>query len=191
MDSILFSLPTIANDLPDFDVPSPESLERAPQFHEDEWRQLEFVSRDRLGEVQTMLGELNTFEAANRNGHGWEKIYIRDLPASPIAGLAPDFGNAFDFTPCPAPILTTSAQPLGQVSCGFGMEIGPNAWLYGVEQAGTVTVLGASLQGGDDMLLVNAFSALNQRYGLILVDWFQQCVLVSVDSDGQMEIWRP
>lgn len=138
-----------------------------------------------------MLAELKPFEAANRIEEVWKQIYIRDLPASPIAGLAPDFGKEFAFKPVPAPILTTSTQPLGQVRCGFSMEIGPNAWLYGVEQEGAVTVLGASIQGGDDMLLVHAFSKLNQRHGLILVDWFQQCVLVSADSDGQLEIWQP
>lgn len=191
LDAIRYSMPTIAADLPGFDQPTAASAAGAPQFHEDHWRQLEFFSANRLGVVQGVLRELKAFEAANRCDHGWNQIYIRDLPPLPIAGLAPDFGQALSFKPGPAPVLTTSSEPLGQVSGGFSLEIGKNACLYGLQQAGSTTVLGASLQGADNMLLSTAFAGLNRLYGLILVDWMQQLVLVSVDSDGQFEVWRP
>ena len=91
----------------------------------------------------------------------------------------------------PAPILMTSSHPLGQVKNGFSVEIGKNAYLYGLQAGERITMLGASLQGADDTILSKAFSTLNTKYGLILVDWRQQFVLVQIDKNGQFEVWRP
>lgn len=191
IESIRFSMPTVATDSIEFEMPSSSSFEGAPQFHEDEWRQLEFFSKNRLGEVQNMLNELKTFEAANRTQYGWNKTYERDVARLPIGELPENLSQELVAQSRPAPILTTSSHPLGQVKNGFSIELGKNAYLYGLKQAGRITVLAASLQGADDMLLSNTFSSLHKKYGLILVDWRQQFVLVSVNRSGQFEIWRP
>lgn len=191
IDSVRFSMPTVAMDSIEFEMPSASSFEGAPQFHEDEWGQLEFFSPKRLNEVQNILKELKSFEAVNRTQFGWNKIFQRKIVRSQIDGLPRDFGQKLTAKALPAPILTTSSRPLGQVKYGFSMEFGKNAYLYGLEQTGDVTVLGAFLQGADDMLLADTFTNLNKKYGLILVDWRQQFVLVSVSSDGKFEMWRP
>lgn len=191
VESIQFSMPTISLDSVEFDMPTASSFKGAPQFHEDEWAQLEFFPRTRLSEVQQLLKELKSFEAENRIQYGWKQIYKRELSRTPL-GLSPaDLGRELNAQILPAPILTTSSQPLGQVRHGYSLELGKNAYLYGLQADGHITVLGVSLQGADDMLLSNSFLTLNQRYGLILVDWRQQFVLTSVNSNGQFELWRP
>jgi hypothetical protein len=71
------------------------------------------------------------------------------------------------------------------------VELGKNAYLYGIRDEHGTTVLGANLAGADDMLLTNAFTKLSKNYSLILVDWRQQIILVSVAEDGQLDVWRP
>jgi len=190
-DSILFSMPTIAMDDIEFDIPTASTAEGAPQFHEDDWRQLEFFPKTRLVEVQAALKELKSFEATHRAQHGWTQIYVREIAGSAVGVSAADIEHELDASTRPAPILTSSSHPLGQVKRGFSLELGKNAYLYGVQQREQITVLGASLQGADNMLLTTAFSTLNQKFGLILVDWAQQFVLVGIDSRGQFEAWRP
>ena len=191
IDSVKYSLPTIAVESFAFSDHSATIFEGALQFHEDQWGQLEFFSRTRLPEIQGMLKELKSFEAAHRGQSGWNDIYLRSTPRLPIGELPPDFSHQAAAKFRPAPILTTSTHPLGQLQNGFSIDLAEHAYLYGLEEAGQVTVLGALLQGADDMILVNTFSDLNKKYGLILVDWLQQFALVSVSADGQLEVWRP
>jgi hypothetical protein len=191
IDSIRYSMPTVALDAVDFTMPTPSSFEGAPQFHEDEWGQLEFFSGTRLDEVKEILKALKLFEASSRTQYGWNKIFQRKILRSPIEALPTNFSVTQGVKARPAPILTTSSRPLGQVKNGFSIELGKNAYLYGLKVDGHITVLGASLQGADDMLLADTFSNLNKKYGLILVDWRQQFVLVAVDKNGKFKIWRP
>lgn len=190
-ESIQFSMPTISMDSIKLNAPTASSFEGAPQFHEDNWAQLEFFPMDRLAEVQKLLKELKSFEAENRTQSGWKKIYRREIIRTAIALTPVDLGTELNARTLPAPILTTSSQPLGQVEHGFSLEFGKNAYIYGLQEDGRITVIGVSLQGADDMLLADAFSKLNQRYRLILVDWQQQFVLTGVSNSGQFELWRP
>jgi hypothetical protein len=188
-NSIRYSMPTIAADEIEYVLPTKESFQGAPQFHEDEWAQLEFFSKSRLLEVQQLLKKLKSFEAENRTKYGWNKIFTRHIARTSIfannASLN-DIGKLL-----PAPILFTSSNPLGQVKDGFSINLGENAHLYGLKNSKGTIVLAAHLAGADDMLLTQAFTKLNQQYDLILVDWRQQFVLVSVTSTGEIDAWRP
>ncbi|UTY57619.1 hypothetical protein [Massilia sp. erpn] len=191
VDSIRFSMPTIAIDAIEFETPTASSFEGAPQFHEDEWGQLEFFSEERLPEVQELLSALKSFEAEHRTQHGWTEMYAREITRAAVGVSVPDMEQELHASPRPAPILTTSSHLLGHVKHGFSLELGTNAYLYGLQQDEQVTVLGASLQGADDRLLTTAFFKLNKKFGLILVDWRQQFVLAGVDENGQFKLWRP
>ena len=192
--TIRFTMPTVAADDIQFVVPTKESFEGAPQFHEDEWGQLEFFPKTRLAEIQKMLKELKSFEKKNRTQYGWNDIYARKTSRSPILPLEvsiKDLSSLVSAQLKAAPILLTASRPLGQVKDGFAIKLGTNAHLYGLSNTKGITVLGAHLEGADDMLLTNAFNQLNKRYGLILVDWRQQFVLVSMAPNGQIDVWKP
>lgn len=53
--SIRFTMPTVAADEIQFIVPTKDTFAGAPQFHEDEWSQVEFLSSNRLSETQKAL----------------------------------------------------------------------------------------------------------------------------------------
>ncbi len=187
--SIRYSMPTVAADSIEYVLPSKDSFQGAPQFHEDEWAQLEFFPKSYLSEIQKMLREFKSFEKENRTQYGWNKIYARQISRMsilPAGASLKEFGTVI-----PAPILFASSKPLGQVKDGFSIKLGENAQLYGITNAKGTTVLAAHLAGADDLLLTKAFTTINRKYGLILVDWRQQLVLVSVASTGEIDVWRP
>lgn len=191
---ISFTLPTVAADDLQFEVPTQQSFEGAPQFHEDTWRQLEFYPDARLAELQGRLKEYKAFEQRNRIANGWKDIYARRIPAAPVLGTAgtKDVAEFLRGKLQPAPILTTTSSPLGQVKGGFTVRINSTVFLYGVTSGAPVTVLGAVVeQGGDDQALTAAFTRLHRQYKVILVDWRSQMVLVDVDRTGGINIWRP
>lgn len=192
--TIRFTMPTVSADTIQFVVPSKESFEGAPQFQEDEWGQLEFFPKARLTEIQSMLKEFKTFERKNRTQYGWNDIFARKISRTPV--LPPgvttaDLSSLVSGQLKPAPILGTASRALGQVKEGFAIKLGTNAHLYGISNSKGITVLGAHLAGADDMLLTKAFKQLSERYGLILVDWRQQLVLVSMAPNGKLDAWKP
>ncbi len=190
-----FSMPTVAADDIHFVMPTKESFEGAPQFHEDEWCQLEFFPQDRLAEIQKLLNSYKIFEQKNRIQYGWKEIYARRINRRAIlqgAEALNTIAKSIQAKVQPAPILTTSSRPLGQVKDGFTLELPGTVLLYGLRTPQGVSALGAIVaHGGDNSQLTKAFIALSKQHKLILVDWRAQQVLVAVNEKGQINVWQP
>lgn len=193
--TIMFSMPTVAADDIKFVVPTKESFEGAPQFHEDEWCQLEFFPRSRLAEIQRRLVEYKEFEMKHRGQHGWSNIYARHIHREAVVrgvDAAGDIATSVGAVPRPSPILTTISRPLGQVKDGFTLELAGSVLLYGVKNSDGVSALGATVaRGGDDARLTQAYITLSGKYGLLFVDWRAQQLLLSVTEQGDISVWRP
>ena len=115
-------------------------------------------------------------------------IDILDSRAQTVDALTKLLGTRF----APAPILTTSSRPLGQVKNGYTLHLPSGVFLYG-QSANSVPRSLAILveQGGDDQQVVGAFQRLNKVYGLVLIDWRAQQILVSSTAAGKINVWRP
>lgn len=194
-NKILFSIPTLSEDIAEL-----EPVKQAPGkddciFHEDEWTQVEFLSKSQLAEMQRLLKEYSQFERANRAEHGWLKPYIRRIKRTPvIKGPQPAeaLEKLLDRKAGPGPILLTSGTVAGRVKNGFSLSLGGNVTLYGYSDAQGATVLGAYVgKDGEDIKLTQAFMKLSAAEGLILVDWRSQIILTSVTASGQIDVWRP
>ena len=195
-DDILFSVPTLSNDLPNL-----LGIDQAPDEHdfflnEDDWSQLEFFSGDRLEEMQRMLGELKEFEAAHRCEAGWRKVYVRNIARLPMANgslTVDDITKQLNAKPGRAPMLYQAPNTLtGQVEHGFSMQIGGNISLYGYTEGEDISILATSLGAqADNARLAHAFMQLHASLGLIMVDWRSQFLLQGVNAEGQINIWRP
>lgn len=192
---INFTMPTVAADDIQFVMPTKESVEGAPQFHEDEWCQLEFYPPERLSEIQKLLTEYKTFEKKHRIQYGWDQIYARRISRKVIvrgSDAAEITAKSIQASVRPAPILTTTSRPLGQVKDGFTLELPGSVFLYGLRTKDGINTLGAIVErGGDDSQLTKAFMALSKKYQLLLVDWRSQQVLVSMSEKGSINVWRP
>jgi hypothetical protein len=193
--AIRYTMPTVAADSLEFAVPTRESFEGAPQFHEDEWAQLEFFPKDRLEEIKKLLAEYKPFEQAHRGKYGWDQIYARRIARRPIiagSDATDRLAATLNAIPTNAPILLTSSSALGQVKNGFTVPLAPKINLYGLKSESGITVLGVILDSGaDDLTLTKVFAKLNAKYDLILVDWRRQMVLVGVHSNKDIDVWRP
>jgi hypothetical protein len=195
LSSVLYTTPTLSNDLaalePVADHPKPSEL----IFHEDEWTQVEFLPKSQLGEVQRLLKEYKPFEQSNREAYGWRNVYVRRLQRLPIvAGGQPirELERVLGSAAAPGPILTSAGTITGRVRNGFTLPLGGNVWLYGYQSEAGVPVLGAYVgERPDDLKLTQAFMKLNSSNDAILVDWRAQVVLISTTAAGQVERWRP
>lgn len=193
--TILFSVPTLSDD-----IAALERMDRAPNgtdlaFHEDDWAQVEFLPKSLLPEIQRMLKEYTAFEQANRDKSGWRKVYVRKIQRKPvISGPLPiqQLETILGAKAVGALVLYSSATSGGRVKDGFTLPLGGNVTLYGYTSAEGIPVLGASVgQNPDDGKLSQAFIKLSSGSSLVLVDWRAQMVLVSASAAGQIDVWRP
>lgn len=194
-NSILFTTPTISNDIAPLEPVRQKPSNADFIFHEDEWSQVEFFSKGRLAEIQRLLKEFKSFEQANRAKVGWRKVYVRKITREPIvvgSGAIQQLEQLLGVKATTPPILFSSSELSGRVKNGFSLPLGGNVTLYGFADDRGIPVLGANVgEHPDDLKLTNAFMKLNSKKGLILVDWRAQVVLVSVDKSGQINVWRP
>jgi len=191
VNSILYSMPTISGDSIKYVIPTEESFEGAPQFHEDEWAQLEFFPRGRLEEIQQKLTEYKSFEIKSRVASGWKNIYLRNITRSEFKADIGTLESLEGAQILPAPILTTASSALGQVEGGFTVTIGDGALLYGVEYNNRIISLAASVHSDQgNTALTTAFMNLDKTEELILVDWRGQMIITG-SSDGKLGMWKP
>ncbi|QWT20176.1 hypothetical protein KPL74_20825 [Bacillus sp. NP157] len=192
VSTIRYSMPTVAADPITF-LPVPAGT-KGPGFHEDLWCQTEFVAASGLERLKADLAEFQVFEARHRVEHGWTAIYARSRPRSvivPGADVLATIEGLFGVSRLAPPVLTTSSAVLGQVEGGFALMPSEGVLLHGLVDDRGITALGAILNTDDDMALTRVFTRLNARFGLALVDWRLQFVLVDVGADGMIGIWRP
>jgi hypothetical protein len=188
-------MPTVAADDIQFGIPSRESFDGAPQFHEDEWRQVEFYPPSHIDALKTRLIEYKSFEQRHRTEHGWTDTYARRIPGPGILAGPDARAKLAALLPAaaqPSPILMTASAPLGQVRDGYTLRLTDSVFLYGIAGGSGVESLAAIVEGGgDDRRLTAAFAKLHQEQKLVLIDWRSQMLLTSVEPTGQISVWRP
>lgn len=193
--TILFTTPTLSNDLAQLEPVHREPSNADFVFHEDEWSQVEFFPRSQLGEVQRLLNEYKPFERTHRVQHGWRDVYVRKIRRFPVlsgADATHQLEGLLGAKVGAAPMLFSASSVSGSVKNGFSLPLGGNVTLYGYRDAQGIPILGAIVgRNPDDSKLTKAFMKLNSERGLILVDWRAQLVLVSVSSSGKVEAWQP
>lgn len=79
---ISFSLPTITNRM--FPVRKGDSLDGMLVIHEDDWRQIEFVSEKLAAEVESEIQNIRTIYETKRRGVGFTGLHVRKLIEKPI-----------------------------------------------------------------------------------------------------------
>jgi hypothetical protein len=176
---ILYSLPTVCDRLPPFG-PSPTPIETL-ELHEDDWRQVEFVSRDRRSALEEELAaiervyESHSQRDAQGRVFGFREIHVRRIepltqpvPWSALRALLP------------APDIEYGAVSFrdhaGAVAGSFALGYGPLSW-YGLNDDGAVPVLALRYSGRPSMATV---ADVLRAFDLLLVDW---CRRAAVDAD--------
>lgn len=200
---IMFTVPTISNDLPPLDAITEQPNADHVAFHEDDWCQVEFFAKARLPEIQRILAEYKAFEAENRkmttiDGQEypiWKNTFVRKIERQAVVPgpkAAERVASALEAVLGPAPTLFSSNAWTGRVLGGFSIQIGAGVVLCGYEEGDSVPALGAFLGGdAEHSSLGTAFGKLAAIESLILVDWRAQMVVTAIDSQGMLQVWQP
>jgi hypothetical protein len=193
--NILFSVPTLSNDIPELQKISVDEVNKSCVFHEDDWAQVEFFPKVYLPEIQKILIVYKEHELKNRTNSGWKNVYIRKVTRELMFkgnDALKEFSDLVQSKPGPAPTIISGGGVPTTYKNGFSLPIGGNIVIYGTVDGNGISTIGASVgENPDDTKLTKAFAVLNAGRGLILVDWKSQLVLQSVAATGDIEVWRP
>jgi hypothetical protein len=168
---ILYTLPTIYDALPAMqDAPLPSDDDNVFLIHADFWRCVEFVPTSyRDGIEKECLGIANIHQH-HREGMGFNKMYVRTKPATPMAGLLrlselqALFQGSHVFEE-----LAFWNEP-GRAQNTFAFRYG--MWvMYGDHDGESVQSLAIGPKPEAAWLPLDPFLTLMRIYDLYLVDW--------------------
>lgn len=180
---LLFSLPTICDALPAVDAPSSTSTEPLV-LHEDDWRQVELVSRGLAPAVETELDAIR--RVYTRHGHrgaddrivAFREIHVRSITSIAYPLSWPrlrDLLPAADHEYAGVQFSGSTGLVVGSFALGFGPLT-----CYGILEEDQAPVVGLHLTAGAGAVPVAALQAVLRGFDLAVVDWCR-CVIVDAD----------
>lgn len=151
---------------------------------EDQWRQIEFVSEEQLGEVDEVLSGVQLARENVTDYGGWREQYVRSGPANPITqelkleklrlALNSEFGVAgITYPGAPSPIKG-----------GFCLLVEDDLPLYGLAAEGEVRVLMVETfpESSPKAETVDRLRVFAREFGLHLVNWSEGLRVSPEDS---------
>jgi len=162
---ILFSLPTICDELPACEGAPVDGSELL--LAEDDFRQVELVSRSQIALVEKEIEAVRAIFENERVGPGFRNLHVRREIGAPIAPPYPSFAELVSVSEGRVGSLCFRGAPK-RVTHGFSIAEAKTPAVYGIHVEDELRVLGivgfSDSFGGD----LEAFAA---RHGLLLVDW--------------------
>ena len=179
--TLLYSLPTICDPIPATQPGSPAGPHQA--LHEDDWRQIEFVTAPNCEHIESKLAQLGDFKEQHRRGPGFTDVLIRAEHPITLESVA--------FSSAELPRLPESALTLGGgiVPGGFALGEGGDWLIYGQRSPdGLVLNLAVSPghRGPPSEAFVRALSEIAAGR-FLLVDWYAGAI---VDTSAPEPILR-
>lgn len=172
---ILYSLPTISNELPDLEEGSTKLGKQVLEMHEDDWRQIELVALTLEASIENDLRDVARIHQKHRQSAGFDAIHIRKEVPSPLQGTWLTLDELRSYLGKTASWFDgVSFQGVaGLVAGGFAVKLASGLTVYGLHWGGRVQVLALrppkGVTGAEaDMRLV---AGLATRHQLCLVDW--------------------
>jgi hypothetical protein len=179
----LFSMPSVSGGIGNLSGTTPPGPD-VFMIHEDDWRQVEFVSTDFEKDIDAEFADIHNVRVNERKPGGYTDLFVRERITDPVHNLT--LKNVQELIP---PVKQFSAV-------GFQRERGtvPHSFAWAVD--GSLAVWGLTDDGGNvtQLCLVGApqkehaaaisaaLSKLTLRYDLYLVDW---CKEARVHGDVQ------
>jgi hypothetical protein len=170
-NDILFTTPTLNNALPDFK----EKTDTCSFFHEDEWRQIEFVSKSQKKSIDKELAKIkDILDNQSHEGKGYvayKKVAVRDLITESLSINFPKLKSYLTDKPIKMQGLGLDNNP-GQVKGGFFFNVnGVN--YYGVLENNIVKTFCIYSADSEQALKAstNNLAKFLSTEKLYLVDW--------------------
>jgi hypothetical protein len=163
---ILFSLPTINDELPTSDGPPVDGSELV--LAEDDWRQCELVVRDHRSEIEDELEMIRKIHESERAGVGFRNLHVRTAVTVPLPFAKISLADVRALAPGGIQTRLCFRGMPRSISEGFAIQRGDGTWLYGITAGIGVKVLGVHPAFPKDPGDLGAFAVAR---GLLLVDW--------------------
>ena len=179
---VLFSLPTLDASTPEVGERTCPSDKRLA-IHEDDWRQIEFVSMSHLPGIRTELTAIESIYRDQRQGGGFREIHIRKEIGAPLFdALLP---------------LDKARKELGSrgrlkglgyggdstlIEGGFAFETDLGMTVFGLQINHIATALWCSVRTppSDPGAAAKRLAKFTAKHRLVYVDW---CWMVAVNED--------
>jgi hypothetical protein len=162
LGDVLFSLPSICDRLP---AVAGKSTTVGCVMAEDDWRQLELVSRSLSVQIDAEIASIRAIHENEHASVGWRKVHVRKHPDPPIASplTLDDIDHIF------GGLLFQDVSLAGsRVVSGFSFHAG-GLQCYGIEEDARVTVFGVVQElpeaPGDELACVA------REFDLDLIHW--------------------
>jgi hypothetical protein len=162
---LLFSLPSLCDRIAGLGDNPLAGGELA--LAEDDWRQVELVSRSFAAEADAEIASIRTVHDQENTGSGWRRIHVRKRPDPPIISTLTlgDVDRAFGGVRFRG-VTYNGASTL--IASGFSFEAG-GLQAYGLQEGGKVTVFGIAHAGEEAP--VEAVAQIAREFDLHLVNW--------------------
>ena len=101
-------------------------MSRIRYFHEDDYRQQEFLPAESWAHCARQVETIDSFAAAHETAHGWTDVFVRDDGPHKIAELHLPAASL-------ASALAALLPPFDQVTTGYSthVEIAPQVQAFG------------------------------------------------------------
>lgn len=187
ISELSYSLPTIDRRMPEIDEGISKFSKNILEIIEDDWRQIEFVSKNHLQAVQAELQRITRVIADSAGNATFRDLIVRETIQHPLGDvlLSTDelLAEMYECKPFEG-LGFRNVQ--GVISDGFAIRTGEGLYLYGQSPARHMTVLGllrarSAKAPADD---ASAIAELMRSKELVLVDW---CKGIAVESEAASE----
>ena len=190
VNDIFFSLPTLNDRLPDMDPDAGLIGKRILYLHEDDWRQLECVTRSLQSDIDESLAAVRRVLAEERHPAGFfRKLHVRREVAAPLQGsylALSELRRRIPLTPLDGVAFRGMA---GLVAAGFAFQSPGGLRLYGVRKGEAAATLGVAADHARPEAEPEALAlaALMRDHNLCLIDWCGARQMLG--SDDEMTEW--
>jgi hypothetical protein len=169
---LLFSLATISNDCGRV-VGRVLPHDGLFQIHEDDWRQVEFVSNSYRGAVDQELKDIRAIYENERVGVGFRRVHVRKRIPEPLSGVSLRLEELRIYLPPKSSYEAVSfTRTPGTVPGSFAWKtiLGPVVWGL-ADKDGSVALLCLAGRQNEARRTGEVLSKLAGEKGLLLVDW--------------------
>lgn len=171
---LLYSLPTISNDIGVGEGSAPPD-DRVFQIHEDDWRQIEFVSQEYEQEIQSEFNDIRKVYDSRHPGGGFVKVHVRKRVPTPLRKKAIRISDLQRELPPKRNYVAVGIQrSLGTFQNSFAWDIDDDVTLWGTRnEEGRIQILCLTLRGNNSRSLewIAALARLCSKHALCIVDW--------------------
>jgi hypothetical protein len=195
-DEILFSLPTISNELPKIQEGSSKLGRDVLELHEDDWRQVEWVTDSLTEAIEKELESIrevydrNGAELALENGRvgmAFKKVHVRERIPVPMQSTQVALSDLLAAAGPRATILdgVSWMGVAGLTADAFAVRLISSIEIYGLSRGGRVEVAcfhnrRVNNVPTEDVHNIATFARAN---GLVLIDW---CRMIKVECEDYM-----